>query len=101
MDYDISVRPMFAVIAIPLAQVQVSLAPEAALPPVLKGVLGGADGRMAVFSRDAVGAEVVTVSPGEAVAEYRIEQIGEDFVTAVSPAGEEVRFELRGAGEGH
>lgn len=77
------------------------LTPEPALQPHLKGVLDGASGRRAVFSREPGGTEVVTVSPGETIADYRIGQVGEDFVTAVSPTGEVVRFELRGAGEGH
>lgn len=101
VTYDQSVRPIFTVVAVPKTPLQAVLAPENALPPHLKGMLGGANGRRAVFSREPGGTEVVTVSPGETIADYRIEQVGEDFVTAVSPTGEVVRFELRGAGEGH
>jgi hypothetical protein len=99
--YDPSVRPMFTVIAVSEAPAQVFVAPEVAMPPILKGVLGGVDGRRAVFSTEPGATDVVTVSPGETVTDYRIEQVGEDYVTAVSPTGEQVRFELRGAGEDH
>jgi len=99
--YDPSVRPMFTVIAVSEAPAQVFVAPDVAIPPVLKGVLSGVNGRRAVFSPEPGATEVVTASPGETVADYRIEQIGEDYVTAVSPMGEQLRIELRGAGEGH
>jgi hypothetical protein len=101
VTYDPSVRPMFTVIAEYEAPAQIIVAHEVAILPVLKGVLLGVNGRRAVFSPEPGATEVVTASAGETVADFRIEQVGEDYVTAVSPTGEQVRFELRGAGEGH
>jgi hypothetical protein len=100
--YDKSVRPMFSVnyITLPVAPAEFAAEPQT-VPPVLKGVLGGDGGRKAVFTLDPAGADYIAVGVGETVSDYRIEAIGQDFVTAVSPAGEEVRFELRGAGEGN
>lgn len=100
--YDQSVRPMFNVgsMTLPVAPPEVSAEPQTVLP-VLKGVLGGDAGRNAVFTADPAGAGYITAGVGETVSDYRIEVIGQDFVTAVSPSGEEIRFELRGAGEGN
>lgn len=100
-DYDYAIRPMFTVIAAPEIQPAIVTLSETASPPELKGMLGGDDGRRAVFSNKPGTAEVVIVSAGAEVAGYRIELVGEDFVLATAPTGDEVRFELRGAGEGN
>lgn len=101
-EYDQSVRPMFNVISMsPSASQAELLAGQQIVLPVLKGVLTWDAGRKAVFTREPIGSDYILVGVGEAVSDYRIDTIGQDFVTAVSPTGEEVRFELRGAGEGH
>ena len=102
VGYDRSIRSMFNTRLVTFQDSQ----PEFAIglqviPPVLKGVLGGDEGRRAVFARGPSGADYIAVGVGETVSDYRIVAIGQDFVTAVSPAGEEVTLELRGAGEGN
>lgn len=67
--------------------------------PMLKGVVSGVDGLRAVFAMDATSADYIVAGPGDSVAGYRIEDVAADRVSAVSAGGDDVTFNLRGAGE--
>lgn len=102
VEYDRSMRSMFNTRFVKITDSQPDFAIGLqVIPPVLKGVLGGDEGRRAVFTRDPSSADYIAVGVGGTVSDYRIVAIGQDFVTAVSPTGEEVTLELRGAGEGN
>lgn len=67
--------------------------------PVLKGVISGAEGLRAVFVLAPDATDYVVAATGQSVGEYRIKDIASDRVLGVSAGGEEVTFNLRGAGE--
>lgn len=67
--------------------------------PVLKGIISGADGLRAVFALTPGAADYVVAATGQSVGEYRIKDIAADRVLGVSAGGDEVTFNLRGAGE--
>ncbi len=71
----------------------------AAAPPVLKGIISSADGLRAVFAVTPTATDYVVAATGQSVGEYRIKDIASDRVLGISAGGDEVTFNLRGAGE--
>jgi len=98
-DLDEDARPLFEVGGPPQA---VEVAPHStpgAGPPMLKGIISSADGLRAVFVLDGTTTDYKVAGPGESVGEYRIKDVAADRVFAVSAGGDDVTFNLRGAGE--
>ncbi|OEO31852.1 hypothetical protein VW23_014340 [Devosia insulae DS-56] len=82
------------------AEIEAPLPTEvASTPPVLKGIISSAGGLRAVFALTPQATDYVVAATGEEVGEYRIKDIAADRVLGVSAGGDEVTFNLRGAGE--
>lgn len=98
-DLDEDARPLFDVGELPqVLEVGAHNVPESG-PPLLKGIISGADGLRAVFVLDATTTEYRVAGPGESIGEFRIKDVTADRVLAVSAGGDDVTFNLRGAGE--
>lgn len=96
---DNAARSLFKVGSLPQSpEVAPSSAPASA-PPVLKGIISGVEGLRGVFVLDAAATAYVVAGPGESIGEYRIKDVAADHVVAVSTGGDDVTFNLRGAGE--
>ena len=96
-DIDKRVRPLFTAVGT-TPSVEAPVAEVVAALPILKGIISGADGLHAVFVLDPATSYVV-VGPGESIGAYQIKDVAMDRVLGVSAGGEEVTFNLRGAGE--
>jgi hypothetical protein len=71
----------------------------ASVRPVLKGIISSAGGLRAVFALDPAATDYVVAATGQSVGAYRIKGIAADRVLGISAGGDEVTFNLRGAGE--
>lgn len=91
-------RLLFAVAGPPKTAPPVSTE-VASTPPVLKGIISSAGGLRAVFALAPAATDYIVAATGQNVGEYRIKDIAADRVLGISAGGEEVTFNLRGAGE--
>lgn len=97
-DIDEDARALFVVSGQP--EIEPPLPSEvASAPPVLKGIISSAGGPRAVFAVDPTAIDYVVAAIGQSVGEYRIKDIASDRVLGISAGGDEVTFNLRGAGE--
>lgn len=95
---DLTARPIFRVGNVP-AEVAPPLAQPAAASPVLKGIISSSSGLRAVFVLDPNTTDYSVVSVGDSIGAYQIKDVSMDRVLGVSAGGDEVTFNLRGAGE--
>lgn len=99
-DYDDSVRGLFPrVESVSITTPTPREENLATALPILKGMLSDGVIRKAVFAADPSASQYVVRGVGEQITDYRILEIGEDFVVAAAPSGEVISFKLRGTGE--